>query len=92
MKFNQCLNVACCVKRFVIILTVKELNYSELNLPLIVASKIHFRLFVNANFFCALYVLYMKHLDCYMLHLNAGLARAKSFPTKTYSHEVVTLW
>ena len=27
-----------------------------------------------------------------MSHLCSGLARAKSVPTRTYSHEVVTLW
>lgn len=31
-------------------------------------------------------------LNSYVIHFVAGLARAKSVPTKTYSNEVVTLW
>ena len=36
-----------------------------------------------------------KHFMLYIEYINfifAGLARAKSIPSHTYSHEVVTLW
>jgi len=40
------------------------------------------------------YIIFVLFLDWLVIvhFVYAGLARAKSFPTKTYSNEVVTLW
>jgi len=38
-----------------------------------------------------MYIIWTVREYC-ALCIYAGLARAKSFPTKTYSNEVVTLW
>lgn len=65
-------------------LNIAVMFSSSLTMQRVIYFIIKFTLLMNNKFFYASCVLYTVYL--------AGLARAKSFPTKTYSHEVVTLW